>query len=96
MVDDLRRLRPAIQASGDRHAIDAYNEAIILAKRGNIAPAESLLSAYDGQPSGAISFEEMVRLRGRELRDGKMPSEASDYSAAAAAERRARIRVHES
>ena len=90
VVDDLRRLRPAIQASGDRHAIDAYNEAIMLAKRGNIAPAESLLSAYDGQPSGAISFEEMVRLRGEDLRSGKlMPSEASDYSAAAAAERRA-------
>ena len=90
VVDDLRRLRPAIQASGDRHAIDAYNEAILLAKRGNIAPAESLLSAYDGQPSGAISFEEMVRLRGEDLRSGKlMPSEASDYSAAAAAERRA-------
>ena len=90
VVDDLRRLRPAIQASGDRHAIDAYNEAIVLAKRGNIAPAESLLSAYDGQPSGAISFEEMVRLRGEDLRSGKlMPSEASDYSAAAAAERRA-------
>jgi hypothetical protein len=90
VVDDLRRLRPAIEASRDRRAIDAYNEAITLAKRGVLAPAQTLLSAYDGQPSGAISFEEMVRLRGEDLRSGKlMPSEQSDYSAAAAAERRA-------
>ena len=85
VVDDLRRLRPAIQASGDRHAIDAYNEAIVLAKRGNIAPAESLLSAYDGQPSGALTFEQLVRLRGDDLTSGRLlPSQPTDYSAAAA------------
>jgi uncharacterized protein DUF2213 len=89
VVDDLRRLRPAIQASGDRKAIDAFNQAMTAAKRGVVAPATRLLAAYDGPSSGALSFEEMVRLRGQELMDGKMPSEPTDYKAAAAAERQA-------
>lgn len=85
VVDDLRRLRPAIQASGDRAAIDAFNTAMTLAKRGVAAPAESLLSAYDRQPSGALSFEELVRLRGDDLTSGRLlPSQPTDYSAAAA------------
>lgn len=88
IIGDLRRLRPAVQASGDRKAIDAFNTAMTAAKRGVAAPAQTLIAAYDRQPAGALSFEDMVRLRGREMREGgKLASEPTDYADAAASEK---------
>jgi hypothetical protein len=66
VVDDLRKLRPLIQASGDRKAIDAFNAAMRAAKRGNSGPGERLISAYDGPPPVG-SFQEAVNKRRAEL-----------------------------
>lgn len=84
VLDGLRKLRPAVEASRDRSAIDSYNEAITLAKRGVLAPAQTFLSAYDGGVrTPTLSWSDMLAIRGQELRDGKLPSEETDYAAAA-------------
>lgn len=83
IVDDLRRLRPAIEASRDRRAIDTYNAAMAAAKRGDPAPAEqfvALHTAHDGLSAGAPTFAEMCAKRGEEMRDGKLASVPTDYS----------------
>jgi hypothetical protein len=81
IVDDLRRLRATVTQCGDKGAIDAYNAAMIAAKAGNAQPAEQFISAYDSAiGAGAPSFGEMVSKRGRELMDGKLPSEGTEYS----------------
>jgi hypothetical protein len=81
VIDDLRRLKPYVQASRNRAAIDAWNAAMVAAKRGVAAPAQQFIAAYDsGAVTSGPSFSEMVEKRGRELRDGKMPSERTDYS----------------
>jgi hypothetical protein len=77
VVDHLRALKPFIQASGDRRAIDAFNNAMRSAKKGNVGPAELLLAAYDRQPQ-TESFESMVARRRAELLGGKSASEPPD------------------
>jgi hypothetical protein len=79
VVDHLRTLKPFIQASGDRRAIDAFNVAMRAAKRGNVGPAERLIAAYDWQPPREPeSFESMVAGRRAELLGGKSASEPAD------------------
>jgi hypothetical protein len=81
VVDDLRRLRSTVTQSRDKSAIDAYNAAMMAAKAGNPHPAEQFIAAYDRAiGAGAPSFGEMVSKRGRELMDGKLPSEGTEYS----------------
>jgi hypothetical protein len=89
IVDDLRRLRPAIQASGDKTAIDAFNTAMIAAKRNDPGPAQRLLSALDGC-APALSWGDMLAIRGRELMEGKLPSEPTDYQGVAREQRERR------
>jgi hypothetical protein len=70
VVDSLRMLKPFIQASGNRKAIDAFNHAMKSAKRGNVGPAERLIAACDRlDPTG--SFQDAVDRRRRELLSGK-------------------------
>jgi hypothetical protein len=82
VVDDLRKIRETIEQSGDKRAIDAFNVAMKAAKRGDARPAEQFLSALDSSAIGvsAPSFSEMIKKRGRELCEGKLPSEETDYS----------------
>jgi hypothetical protein len=75
VVDELRTLKPLIQASGDRKAIDAFNTAMRAAKRGNIGPGEQLIAVYDRQPERFESFEETIRRRRRELLSGQLNPE---------------------
>jgi hypothetical protein len=89
IVGDLRKLRPAVQASGDKAAIDAFNTAMIAAKSGNPAPAERLLSALDST-APALSWGDMLAIRGRELMEGKLPSEPTDYQGVAREQRERR------
>jgi hypothetical protein len=86
VVDDLRKLRPIVAASGDRKAIDAFNTAMIAAKRGNPAPAEKLLSMLDST-APTLSWSDMLQIRSKELMEGKLPSEPTDYAAAAREQR---------
>jgi hypothetical protein len=75
VVDDLRTLKPLIQASGDRKAIDAFNAAMRAAKRGNTGPGEQLIAVYDRQPERFESYEETIRRRRRELLSGQLNPE---------------------
>lgn len=47
IVAELRKMKDAIAATGDRKAIDAFNGAMIAAKRGVVAPAQQFIAAYD-------------------------------------------------
>jgi hypothetical protein len=67
VIDHLRTLRPYIQASGDRAAIDAYNDAIKAARRGNVGPAERLVSVYDRENAQGNYEAKVARLRAKLL-----------------------------
>jgi hypothetical protein len=76
VVDTLRALKPFIQASGERRAIDAFNTAMRAAKAGRTLAAERLIAAYDWQPPlKPESFESIVARRRAELLGGKSASE---------------------
>jgi hypothetical protein len=66
VVDALRAIRPFIQASGNRAAIDSFNTAMMAAKKGNIGPAERLIAACDRLESES-SFQQAVDRRRREM-----------------------------
>ena len=63
VLDALRLLRPFVERSGDRKAIDAFNSAMRAAKRGNVGPAQHLIAAYDWQPPQARpgDYEDMMK-----------------------------------
>jgi hypothetical protein len=67
VIDSLRALRPYIQASGDRAAIDAFNSAMVAAKRGNVGPAERLLAVHDRKNSQGDFEASVLRVRARLL-----------------------------
>jgi hypothetical protein len=65
VVDALKKLRPAIEGSGDRKAIDTFNRCMKAAKRGFVGPAERLIAA-DRRPSGP-TFNDLVARRRSEM-----------------------------
>ena len=73
----LRQLRPAIEASGDRKAIDAYNTAVKAARR----QTTNLISALDALPQrsrttnadSAAEFEQAARRAGAWMRGEPEP-----------------------
>ena len=67
VIDSLRALRPYIQASGDRAAIDAFNSAMTAAKCGNVGPAERLLAVHDRKNSQGDFEASVLRVRARLL-----------------------------
>jgi len=76
VVDALRAIRPFIQASGNRAAIDSFNTAMMAAKKGNIGPAERLIAACDRLESES-SFQQAVDRR-RRLMLGEKTEETHD------------------
>jgi hypothetical protein len=84
IVDSLRALRPFIEKYGDRAACDAFNSAMLAAKKGVIGPAQNLLAAYDGAGAdprfNVGQYQDEVNKRREEMLNGT-PRQGREASA---------------
>jgi hypothetical protein len=82
VLDGLRELKPHIQASGNRKAIDAFNTAMRAAKRGNVGPGTRLiqdLAGYDPRFE-AGSFQDAIDARREQMLNNE-PRQGRESSA---------------